>query len=317
MSIIRQEINMYFDVEPLNRIGHTPIKELVELEKKFNLKAKIYAKLESFNPGGSIKDRIALAMIKDAYNKGLINKDTVIVEPTSGNTGIGLALVAKTLGLRIIITMPSSMSIERREILKSYGAELVLTDASLGMKGAIARANELAKEVNNSFIPSQFTNPSNPRVHYETTAREIYDELNGKVDILVAGVGTGGTISGVGKYLKEKNPSTYVVAVEPASSPVLSKGISGPHKIQGIGAGFVPETLDTSIYDEVTPISNEDAFKYGRMVNEVENVSAGISSGAALASAINFALKEENKGKVIVVIFPDGKEKYLSTPMFE
>lgn len=300
----------------LDTVGHTPLVELHNIEKKFDLRARLLAKVESFNPAGSVKDRIAKAMIEDAEEKGLINKDTVIVEPTSGNTGIGLSMVAASKGMRIILTMPETMSVERRNLLKAYGAELVLTEGAKGMKGAIAKAEELAKEIPNSFIPSQFTNPANPSVHYRTTGPEIYEDTEGTVDIFVAGVGTGGTLSGTGKYLKEKKPSVYVVAVEPETSPVLSKGTAGPHKIQGIGAGFVPETLDTSIYDEVLPISNEEAFEKGRESARTEGLLIGISSGAALSAAIKLAKREENKGKTIVVLFPDTGERYLSTAMF-
>lgn len=300
----------------LDTVGHTPLVELHNIEKKFDLRARLLAKVESFNPAGSVKDRIAKAMIEDAEEKGLINKDTVIVEPTSGNTGIGLSMVAASKGMRIILTMPETMSVERRNLLKAYGAELVLTEGAKGMKGAIAKAEELAKEIPNSFIPSQFTNPANPSVHYRTTGPEIYEDTEGTVDIFVAGVGTGGTLSGTGKYLKEKKPSVYVVAVEPETSPVLSKGTAGPHKIQGIGAGFVPATLDTSIYDEILPISNEEAFEKGRESARTEGLLIGISSGAALSAAIKLAKREENKGKTIVVLFPDTGERYLSTAMF-
>jgi len=297
-------------------IGGTPVVELKNIEKKFNLKAKIIAKVESFNPGGSVKDRIAKAMLDDAEVKGLVNKDTVIIEPTSGNTGIGLCMVGASRGLRVIIAMPETMSIERRNLMKAYGAELVLTDGSKGMKGAIAKAEELAKEIPNSFIPSQFTNPSNPRIHYLTTGKELFEDTDGNIDIFVAGVGTGGTVSGTGKYLKEKKPSIKVVAVEPETSPVLSKGTPGPHKIQGIGAGFVPETLDTSIYDEIITISNEEAFEKGRESARTEGLLVGISSGAALAAAIKLAQRPENEGKTIAVLFPDTGERYLSTAMF-
>ena len=300
----------------LDTVGGTPLVELVNLEKKYNLKAKILAKVESFNPAGSVKDRIAKAMIEDAEKQGLINKDTVLIEPTSGNTGIGLSMVAASKGLRIILTMPETMSIERRNLLKAYGAELVLTEGSKGMKGAIAKAEELAQTIPNAFIPSQFTNMANPKIHYLTTGPEIFNDSEGKVDILVAGVGTGGTLSGTGKYLKEKIKDFKVVAVEPETSPVLSKGVAGPHKIQGIGAGFVPQTLDTSIYDEILPISNEEAFEKGRESARTEGILIGISSGAALSAAIKLALREENKGKTIVVIFPDTGERYLSTAMF-
>ena len=297
-------------------IGHTPLVELKNIEKQFNLKAKLVAKVESFNPAGSVKDRIAFAMISDAESKGLINKDTVIVEPTSGNTGIGLSMVAASKGLRIILTMPETMSVERRNLLKAYGAELVLTEGAKGMKGAIAKAEEVAKETPNSFIPSQFTNMANPKMHYLTTGPEIFEDSQGTVDIFVAGVGTGGTLSGTGKFLKEKKASVKVVAVEPETSPVLSKGTPGPHKIQGIGAGFVPETLDTSIYDEIITISNEEAFEKGKLSARKEGLLIGISSGAALAAAIKLAQREENEGKTIVVLFPDTGERYLSTAMF-
>ena len=301
----------------IDTIGGTPLVELHNIEKKYQLKARILAKVESFNPGGSVKDRIAKAMIEEAEKQGLINKNTVLIEPTSGNTGIGLAMVAASKGMRIIITMPETMSVERRNLLKAYGAELVLTEGAKGMKGAIAKAEELAKETPNSFIPSQFTNMENPKIHYLTTGPEIFNDTDGLVDIFVAGVGTGGTISGTGKYLKEKKPSVKVVAVEPESSPVLSKGTPGPHKIQGIGAGFVPETLNTKIYDEIITISNEKAFETGRESARVEGLLVGISSGAALAAAIELAKREENKGKTIVVLLPDTGERYLSTPMFE
>lgn len=297
-------------------IGHTPLVELKNIEKQFNLKAKLVAKVESFNPAGSVKDRIAFAMISDAESKGLINKDTVIVEPTSGNTGIGLSMVAASKGLRVILTMPETMSVERRNLLKAYGAELVLTEGAKGMKGAIAKAEEVAKETPNSFIPSQFTNMANPKMHYLTTGPEIFEDSQGTVDIFVAGVGTGGTLSGVGKFLKEKKASVKVVAVEPETSPVLSKGTPGPHKIQGIGAGFVPETLDTSIYDEIITISNEEAFEKGKLSARKEGLLIGISSGAALAAAIKLAQREENESKTIVVLFPDTGERYLSTAMF-
>ena len=298
-------------------VGKTPLVELGNFEKKFALKAKLYAKVEFFNPGGSVKDRIAKAMIEEAEKQGLINEKTVLIEPTSGNTGIGLSMVAASKGLRIIIVMPETMSLERRNLIKAYGAELVLTEGSKGMKGAIAKADELTKEIPNSFIPSQFTNKENPRIHYLTTGPEIYDDLDGKIDIFVAGVGTGGTISGTGKFLKEKNPKIRVISVEPESSPVLSKGVAGPHKIQGIGAGFVPETLDTKIYDEIITISNEKAFETGRESARTEGLLVGISSGAALAAAIELAQKDENKGKNIVVLLPDTGERYLSTAMFQ
>ena len=300
----------------IDTVGNTPLVELHNLEKKYNLKAKILAKVDSFNPAGSVKDRIAKAMIEEAEKQGLINKDTVLVEPTSGNTGVGLAMVAASKGLRLIIAMPDTMSIERRNLLKAYGAELVLTEGTKGMKGAIAKAEELAKEIPNSFIPSQFTNMANPRIHYLTTGPEIYDDTDGEVDIFVAGVGTGGTISGTGKYLKEQKPSIKVVAVEPATSPVLSKGTPGPHKIQGIGAGFVPETLDTKVYDEIITVENEKAFEMGRESARTEGLLVGISSGAALSAAIELAKREENEGKTIVVLLPDTGERYLSTAMF-
>ena len=299
------------------KIGNTPLVELKRLKKELGLKANVFAKLEGFNPAGSVKDRIALYMIKDAEEQGLLNKDTLIIEPTSGNTGIGIAYIAKLKGYRCILTMPESMSIERRNMLKSYGAELELTPASLGMKGAIARAEELHKDNPNSIILGQFDNPSNPKAHYETTGPEIYKQLNGKVDIFVAGVGTGGTISGTGKYLKEQNKDIKVVAVEPLGSPVLSQGHAGAHKIQGIGAGFVPKTLNTSIYDEIMPISDENAFKYGKLAIRVEDLSIGISSGAALSAAIELASREENKDKNIVVICPDRGDRYLSTPLYQ
>ena len=299
----------------VDTIGNTPVVELKNIEKKFNLKARIIAKVESFNPGGSVKDRIAKAMLDEAEAQGLVNKDTVIIEPTSGNTGIGLCMVGASRGLRVIIAMPETMSIERRNLMKAYGAELVLSDGSKGMKGAIAKAEELAKEIPNSFIPSQFTNPANPNIHYLTTGRELYNDTDGNIDFFVAGVGTGGTISGTGKYLKEKKPSIKVIAVEPETSPVLSKGTPGPHKIQGIGAGFVPDTLDTKIYDEVMPISNEEAFEKGRESARTEGLLVGISSGAALAAAIKLAQRPENAGKTIAVLFPDTGERYLSTAM--
>ena len=300
----------------IDTIGNTPLVELKNIEKKYNLKTRILAKVESFNPGGSVKDRIAKAMIEEAEKQGLINKDTVLIEPTSGNTGIGLAMVAASKGLRLIIAMPETMSIERRNLMKAYGAELVLTEGAKGMKGAIAKAEELAKEIPNSFIPSQFTNMANPNAHYRTTGKEIYEDSEGDLDIFVAGVGTGGTISGVGKYLKEQKPNIKVVAVEPETSPVLSKGTPGPHKIQGIGAGFVPETLNTSIYDEIVTISNEQAFETGRESARVEGLLVGISSGAALRAAITLAQRKENEGKTIVVLLPDTGERYLSTAMF-
>ena len=300
----------------IDTIGNTPLVELSNIEKKYDLKAKVIAKVERFNPGGSVKDRIAKAMIEKAEKEGLINKDTVLIEPTSGNTGIGLSMVAASKGLRIILTMPETMSMERRNLLKAYGAELVLTEGAKGMKGAIEKAESLAKEIPNSFIPSQFTNMANPNIHYLTTGPEIYADLDGEIDYFVAGVGTGGTLSGVGKYLKEKNPNIKAIAVEPETSPVLSKGTPGPHKIQGIGAGFVPETLDTSIYDEIITIGNEEAFEMGKESATVEGLLVGISSGAAIKAAIKLAQREENRGKTIVVLLPDTGERYLSTPMF-
>ena len=298
-------------------IGGTPLLELGNLESAHELNATLLAKLEYFNPAGSVKDRIAKAMIDDAEAKGLLKEGSVIIEPTSGNTGIGLASVAASRGYRLIITMPETMSIERRNLMKAYGAELVLTDGSKGMKGAIAKADELAQEIPNSFIPSQFTNPANPAIHEKTTGVEIWDDTDGKVDIFVAGVGTGGTISGTGAYLKSKNPNVKVVAVEPKSSPVLSEGTAGPHKIQGIGAGFVPETLNTGIYDEIITVENEDAFSVGRDIARTEGVLVGISSGAAVWAALELAKRPENKGKTIVALLPDTGERYLSTPMFE
>ena len=297
-------------------IGKTPLLELTHIEEKLNLKAKIVAKLEYLNPAGSVKDRIARKMIEDAENSGKLKPGSVIIEPTSGNTGIGLASVAAMKGYKIIIVMPETMSVERRQLMKAYGAELVLTEGSKGMKGAIAKAEELAKEIENSFIPSQFTNPANPQAHRETTGPEIYEDTEGKVDYFVAGVGTGGTITCVGEYLKSKNPEIKVVAVEPETSPVLSKGQSGAHKIQGIGAGFVPDVLNTQVYDEIIPVSNEDAFEYGRLMGHSEGVLVGISSGAALKAAIDLAKREENEGKTIVVLLPDTGDRYLSTPLF-
>ena len=297
-------------------VGNTPILELGNYEEKHNLEAKILAKLEYFNPAGSVKDRIAREIILDALETGKLTKDSVIIEPTSGNTGIGLASVAASLGIRIIITMPETMSVERRNLMKAYGAELVLTDGAKGMKGAIAKADELAKEIPNSFIPGQFVNELNPRAHKRTTGPEIWEDTEGKVDIFVAGVGTGGTVSGVGEYLKSKNPDVKIVAVEPATSPVLSKGEAGAHKIQGIGAGFVPDTLNTDIYDEIIPVENEDAFELGREIARTEGILVGISSGAALKAATELAKRPENKGKTIVALFPDTGDRYLSTPMF-
>ncbi|MDD6615115.1 MAG: cysteine synthase A [Lachnospiraceae bacterium] len=297
-------------------IGGTPLLHLNNFEKANSLEASIYAKLEYFNPAGSVKDRIAKAMLDDAEAKGLLFPDSVIIEPTSGNTGIGLAAVAASRGYRTILTMPETMSVERRNLLKAYGAEVVLTEGSKGMKGAIAKANELAEEIPHSFIPGQFTNPANPAAHIATTGPEIWNDTDGKVDIFVAGVGTGGTLSGVGKYLKSQNPNVKVVAVEPAGSPVLSKGVAGPHKIQGIGAGFVPDTLDTDIYDEIIPVENDDAFATGREIARKEGVLVGISAGAAVFAASQLAKRPENKGKTIVVLLPDTGDRYLSTPMF-
>lgn len=297
-------------------VGKTPLLRLTNYIRENSLEADIYGKLEYFNPAGSVKDRIAKAMIADAEAKGLLHPDSVIIEPTSGNTGIGLAAVAASKGYRVILTMPETMSVERRNLLKAYGAQLVLTEGSKGMKGAIAKADELAKETPHSFMPSQFTNPANPTAHFATTGPEIWEDTDGKVDIFVAGVGTGGTISGVGEFLKSKNPNIKVIAVEPATSPVLSKGVSGPHKIQGIGAGFVPETLDTKIYDEIIPVENEDAFRTGAAVARREGVLVGISSGAAVWAATELAKRPENKGKLIVALLPDTGDRYLSTPMF-
>ena len=301
----------------LDLVGQTPLVRLNNLIKKEGLEADVLAKLEYFNPAGSVKDRIAKEMILDAMEKGLINENTTLIEPTSGNTGIGLSAVATALNLKIIITMPETMSVERRNLMKAYGAELVLTPGSEGMKGAIAKAKELASQIENSFIPGQFENPANPQAHYKTTGPEIYEQTEGKVDIFVAGVGTGGTISGIGKYLKEKNPEVKVVAVEPASSPVLSTGKGGAHKIQGIGAGFVPETLDTKIYDEIITVENEDAFATGKEMAKTEGILIGISSGAAIQAAKELAKREENKGKTIVVLLPDGGDRYLSTPLIQ
>ena len=301
----------------LDLVGNTPLVRVNNLIKKDELKADVLAKLEYFNPAGSVNDRIAKEMILDALEKGLINENTTLIEPTSGNTGIGLSAVATALNLKIIITMPETMSVERRNLMKAYGAELVLTPGSEGMKGAIAKAKELSSQIENSFIPGQFENPANPTAHYKTTGPEIYEQTEGKVDIFVAGVGTGGTISGIGKYLKEKNPEVKVVAVEPASSPVLSTGKGGAHKIQGIGAGFVPETLDTKIYDEIITVENEDAFATGKEMAKTEGILVGISSGAALYAAKELAKREENAGKTIVVLLPDGGDRYLSTPLIQ
>ena len=297
-------------------IGKTPLLELTHIEKKYGLKARILAKLEYFNPAGSVKDRIAKGMIDDAEAKGLLKPDSVIIEPTSGNTGIGLASVAAARGYRIIIVMPETMSVERRQLMKAYGAQLVLTDGAKGMKGAIAKADELAKEIPNSFIPGQFVNSANPKAHFETTGPEIFADTDGEVDIFVAGVGTGGTVTGTGQYLKSKKPEVKVVAVEPKSSAVLSTGVAGAHKIQGIGAGFVPEVLDTSIYDEIIPVENDDAFAVGREIGRSEGVLVGISSGAAVWAAIELAMRPENEGKTIVALLPDTGDRYLSTPLF-
>lgn len=297
-------------------IGKTPLLELVHIEKSQGLEAKVLGKLEYFNPAGSVKDRIAKAMIDDAEQKGLLKPGSVIIEPTSGNTGIGLASVAAARGYRIIIVMPETMSVERRQLMKAYGAELVLSDGAKGMKGAIAKADELAKEIPNSFIPGQFVNPANPAVHKATTGPEIWEDTDGKVDIFVAGVGTGGTVTGIGEYLKSRNPHVKVVAVEPAASPVLSKGVSGSHKIQGIGAGFVPDVLDTKVYDEIIPVENDDAFATGKLIGKKEGVLVGISSGAAVWAAIQLAKRPENKGKTIVALLPDTGDRYLSTPLF-
>ena len=306
--------NIYTSADQL--IGKTPLLELTHIEKNLDLKAKILAKLEYLNPAGSVKDRVAKAMIDDAEEKGLLKPGSVIIEPTSGNTGIGLAAVAAARGYRIIIVMPDTMSVERRQLMKAYGAELVLSEGAKGMKGAIAKADELAAEIPDSFIPGQFVNPANPKAHFETTGPEIYADTDGKVDIFVAGVGTGGTITGVGEYLKSKKPEIKVVAVEPATSPVLSKGTAGAHKIQGIGAGFVPKVLDTGVYDEIIPVANEDAFAVGKQIGKAEGVLVGISSGAAVWAAIELAKRPENEGKTIVVLLPDTGDRYLSTPLF-
>lgn len=297
-------------------VGHTPILELTHIEEELGLEAKLLAKLEYLNPAGSVKDRIAKAMIEDAKRSGKLKKNSVIIEPTSGNTGIGLASMATAKGYKTIIVMPETMSEERRKLIRAYGAQLVLTEGAKGMKGAIEKAQKLTEEIPDSIILGQFVNPENPEIHFETTGPEIYEDTDGKVNILVAGVGTGGTISGVGKYLKEKNPDIKVVAVEPADSPVLSKGVSGPHKIQGIGAGFVPDTLDRDVYDEIVTVSNEDAFERGRLIGQREGILVGISSGAALHAAIQLAGREENRHKNIVVVFPDSGDRYLSTPLF-
>ena len=306
--------NIYSSADQL--IGHTPLLELKHIESEYGLRARLLAKLEYFNPAGSVKDRIAKKMLDDAEAAGKLTKESVIIEPTSGNTGIGLASVAAARGYRIIIVMPETMSVERRQLMKAYGAELVLTEGAKGMKGAIAKAEELAKEIPHSFIPGQFVNPSNPQAHYETTGPEIFADTDGAVDVFVAGVGTGGTVTGTGRYLKEKKPSVRVVAVEPAGSAVLSTGVAGAHKIQGIGAGFVPEILDTKIYDEIVTVTNEDAFATGRLMGRREGVLVGISSGAALWAAIEVAKRPENEGKTVVVLMPDTGDRYLSTPLF-
>lgn len=307
--------NIYTSADQL--VGKTPLLELTHIENEYKLQAKIYAKLEYFNPAGSVKDRIAKAMIEDAEQRGELKKGSVIIEPTSGNTGIGLAAIAAAKGYRIIIVMPETMSVERRQLMKAYGAELVLTEGAKGMKGAIAKAAELAEQTPNSFIPGQFVNPANPKIHRETTGPEIYEDTDGQVDIFVAGVGTGGTVTGVGEYLKSKKPSVKVVAVEPSASAVLSTGVAGAHKIQGIGAGFVPEVLNTKIYDEIIAVTNEDAFAIGKLIGKKEGVLVGISSGAATWAAIELAKRPENKGKNIVVVLPDTGDRYLSTPLFQ
>lgn len=307
-------MKIYEEVSAL--VGGTPILRLNKYSAEKGLNIPILGKLEYFNPSGSVKDRVAKALLEDAENKGLVNSDTVIIEPTSGNTGIGIASIAASKGYRVILTMPETMSVERRNLLKAYGAEIVLTEGGKGMKGAIEKANSLAGEIDNSFIPSQFTNPSNPLIHYKTTGAEIWEDTDGKVDIFVAGVGTGGTISGVGKYLKEKNPDIKIIAVEPASSPVLSAGKPGPHKIQGIGAGFIPDTLNTDIYDEIITVENEDAFETSRLIARTEGVLTGISSGASVYAATVVATRPENRGKVIVALLPDTGERYLSTELF-
>lgn len=307
--------NIYKTADQL--IGKTPLLELTHIEEELQLKAKILAKLEYFNPAGSVKDRVAKAMIEDAERSGKLTPTSVIIEPTSGNTGIGLASVAAAKGYRAIIVMPETMSIERRKLMKAYGAELVLTEGAKGMKGAIAKAEELAKEIPGGFIPGQFVNPANPKIHFDTTGPEIFEDTDGEVDILVAGVGTGGTITGVGNYLKSQKSDVRVVAVEPAASPVLSTGVAGAHKIQGIGAGFIPDVLDTAIYDEIITVENEDAFEKGKLIGKKEGILVGISSGAALHAAIEVAMREENKGKTIVVVFPDNGDRYYSTSLFE